>query len=68
MTIDEWVEALGGNRVVAALFGVGQSAVSNWRSWNKLPPSRHLRALRISAERGIAFDPERVSRKRARAA
>lgn len=31
MTVDEVVNALGGNRPVAELLGRGSSAVSNWR-------------------------------------
>ena len=59
MTVPEFIDALGGNRAAAGLFGVTQPAVCNWKAAGALPARLHLKALRIAAERGIAFDPER---------
>lgn len=57
MQVSEVIDALGGNKAVAEMFGVGVSAVSNWRSWNKFPPRLHLRVLRECEARGLDFDP-----------
>ncbi len=41
-TIDEVIEALGGAAKVAALCGVGLTAVSNWRSRGRIPPGKSM--------------------------
>lgn len=63
MNICEFVDALGGNADAAAVFGVTAPAVCNWKAANRLPERLHLKALRIAAKRGIAFDPEVVADK-----
>ena len=55
-TIDEIVELLGGTVKVAALCGVGRSAVSNWRLRGRIPAefflvfSEALRAVGADAD------------------
>lgn len=41
-SVDEIIEALGGTSAVAGLAGVGQSAVSNWRSRGRIPPEKFM--------------------------
>ncbi|BBK37719.1 hypothetical protein STAQ_27970 [Allostella sp. ATCC 35155] len=57
MTLSEFIDALGGTAKVAEIFGVGPSAVSNWKAWGRLPDRLHLRAARLAADRGLDFDP-----------
>jgi len=64
MTVIEFVAALGGNRPAAAIFGVRESAVCNWKAANAMPYRLHLRALKLAAERGISFDPEKTGKRR----
>jgi hypothetical protein len=52
-TIDAFLAAFGGPKAVAKVFGVGQSAVANWRAKGMLPARLHGRALRLAAERGL---------------
>lgn len=59
MSVREWVEELGGIKVVAASFGLGYKAIHNWTMYNRIPSAYHLKAFRLSAAKGIAFDPER---------
>lgn len=51
------IDALGGTNAVAALFGVGASAVSQWRRDRGFPGWTHMRLAEICRERGIAFEP-----------
>lgn len=57
MQVSDVIAAMGGNKAVAELFGVGVTAVSNWRKWNRFPPRLHLRVLRECEARGLEFDP-----------
>lgn len=49
-TADEVVDALGGTRVVAELFGRTDPAVSNWRKAGKFPAHTY-RLLTIELEK-----------------
>lgn len=51
------IDAFGGNRAVASLFGVVESAVSNWRG-RGFPAWTHLRLLRECELRGLTFDED----------
>jgi hypothetical protein len=64
MNVTQFVENLGGNRTAAKLFSVGETAVCNWKRENRVPAKLHLRIVRLCAERGIAFNPERPARGR----
>lgn len=57
MTASDVIDALGGNRVVAAIFGVRSSAVSNWRAQNRFPPRLHYRLAKECEAQGIKVDP-----------
>ena len=65
MTVDEFIEALGGTFAAARIFKVTPPAVSNWRAAGALPARLHLKALRVASARGFAFDPEKPDKKRA---
>ena len=41
-SVEEVIEAVGGNAAAASLAGVGASAVSNWRSRGEIPPENFL--------------------------
>ena len=58
MTLNGFIDALGGTTRTAELFGVRPSAVSNWKSEGRLPARLHLTAARLAEQRGIAFDPD----------
>jgi hypothetical protein len=53
--IDLAIDALGGNRAVAALAGVGVSAVSNWRARGAFPPRLFLRLSAASGKSGVVI-------------
>lgn len=57
MTASELIDKLGGNRSVAALFGVRSSAVSNWRAFDRFPARLHYRLAKECEARGIEIDP-----------
>lgn len=56
MTVDDVIDALGGTLAVAELFGVGRTAVVNWRTFGKFPARLHYRLAKVCAERGVALD------------
>jgi hypothetical protein len=58
MTLGEFIAALGGPSAAGEVFGVGRTAVQNWLAAGRLPDRYHLRAVRESQQRGLAFDPE----------
>lgn len=58
MTVDQLIEAFGGNLAMSQIAGVGHSAVSNWRRFGRLPPRLYLRLDAAGKERGIYVDPE----------
>ena len=53
MTVSEIIDALGGTAEVARHFGVGRTAVGNWRSWGRFPDRLHLRLLALCEDRGV---------------
>lgn len=62
-TVSDFIDALGGNGVVADIAGVGSSAVSNWRKFDRLPPRLYLRFAAAARERGVEA-PERLFEER----
>lgn len=52
-TVNELIDELGGTTAVAKLFGVGSSAVSNWRKAERFPAGVHYLISRLATERGI---------------
>ena len=59
MNVSAFIQKLGGTTEAARIFGVTPPAVSNWKAANELPARLHLKALRVAADKGLAFDPER---------
>ena len=56
-TIDDLIDALGGDTAVSEWLGISQPAVANWKARREIPPGWHLRILaRLKAERMTA-DP-----------
>lgn len=53
MTVADVIEKLGGNKRVAAMFGVTAPAVSNWKGKGCFPPRLHFRIFKACQERGI---------------
>jgi hypothetical protein len=64
MNVREWVVEMGGIKAVAAAFGLRYNAVHNWCMYNRIPAAYHLQVFRMSAAKGLAFDPERPSQVR----
>lgn len=60
MTVSEIIARLGGTAEMMRLFGVGASAVSNWRSANRFPDRLHLRVLRLCEERGVPLTADEL--------
>lgn len=48
------IDAFGGTGAMAEAFGVGASAVSNWRKDGRIPARLHLRILTEAERRGVA--------------
>jgi len=63
MTVGDFIDALGGNAAVAKMAGVGRSAVSNWRKFDRFPPRLYLRFAAAARERGFEA-PERLFEER----
>jgi hypothetical protein len=57
MTDSDVIDALGGTKVVAAMFGVQPSAVSNWRA-EGIPLRRRFRLARELQARGKPVPPD----------
>lgn len=56
-TIDAVIDALGGAAKVAALCGVGFTAVSNWKSRGKIPAEKFLIFSEALKRAGKTVDP-----------
>lgn len=57
-TVDDLIEAFGGNLGMAEVAGVTSSAVSNWRKTGRLPPRLYLRIAAAGRDRDIEVPPE----------
>jgi len=53
LTVGDVIDRLGGNRSVAAKYGVGPTAVCNWRTWGRFPPRLHYRISQDCRAAGI---------------
>lgn len=51
-TIDDLIEVFGGVDAIAETFGVGRTAVANWRASGRLPARLHLRVVMMAEKRG----------------
>jgi hypothetical protein len=56
-TVDEVVDALGGNYSVAILTGYGKTAVSNWRTRQRIPAENFLLICTTLERIGRRADP-----------
>jgi DNA-binding transcriptional regulator YdaS (Cro superfamily) len=56
-TVRALVRELGGGRAVADRLGISQSAVSQWVTYDRIPPSRLLSMWKFAAEKGVAWKP-----------
>jgi hypothetical protein len=70
MTASDLIDALGGNRGMAAIAGVLPTAVSNWRKIGRIPPRLYLPIAAAGRARGVAvpeglFLPARDDERRA---
>jgi hypothetical protein len=57
MTDSDIIDALGGTKVVAGMFGIYASAVSQWRA-EGIPLKRRFRIARELQARGVAVPPD----------
>lgn len=57
-SIDELVNALGGDTKVARWLGISQPAVAAWKARNHIPPGWHMRLLADLTKRGMTVNPE----------
>lgn len=56
-TVDELIDAFGGEAIVAEWLNVGRSAVSNWKH-RGIPSIYHLIIWREAEEWGLRIDPK----------
>lgn len=55
-TIDDLVEALGGDTAVAAELNISQPAVANWKARKEIPGGWHMRLMAKLVARGLTVD------------
>ena len=58
MNISHIVDAFGGTCAMAMAFGVGPSAVSNWKRIGRFPARLHYRIAKVAKARGIDVPEE----------
>lgn len=57
MSDAEAIESLGGSTVVARLLGQKRSAVTMWRTRDRVPPEYAIQFWRLCQERGVTWAP-----------
>jgi hypothetical protein len=55
-TVRDVIKALGGTKVAAELCGVSDNAISNWRSWNRMPAHSFPIVSRELLNRGLTAE------------
>lgn len=55
-SIDELIEALGGDTAVASELGISQPAVANWKVRGEIPGGWHMRLFARVTARGMTMD------------
>lgn len=56
-TIDDLVDALGGDSVLAESLGISQPAVANWKVRQQIGAGWHMRLFARLAELGMTVNP-----------
>lgn len=59
-TVSDFVETLGGNTAAASLFGVGVTAICNWKKAGRFPSWTHLKAIAEAERRGVKLTKRSV--------
>jgi hypothetical protein len=59
VTLDQIIEALGGQAAVAEALGCGVSTISNWKA-RGLPPGRHTDLLLLAKKRLVPLTLEHI--------
>ena len=57
-TVEEVIDAFGGPTAIGAWLGIGQSAVSNWKIDDAIPPGWHLRLARHAERHGFVISDD----------
>lgn len=57
-TIDDLIDALGGDSVLADALGISQPAVAMWKQRGNIAASWHLRLLVMLKRKGLSVSPE----------
>lgn len=56
-TIEDLIDALGGDTVVASEFGISQPAVNQWKARGEIPGGWHLRIWAWAKRLRLSVDP-----------
>ena len=57
-SIEELVDALGGDTVLAAELGMSQPAVANWKVRHQIATGWHMRLYAEVCKRGLTINPQ----------
>lgn len=57
-SVDDLIEALGGDTVVASEFDISQPAVAAWKIRKDIPGGWHLRLWAWAKREGLTVDPK----------
>lgn len=57
-SIEELIDALGGDTVLASELGISQPGVGNWKVRGFIPPGWHMRLFAELRKRGQTMNPE----------
>ncbi len=55
-TTTDVISALGGTQAIQDLLGVGQQAISHWRTQNRFPPHTFVTVQAALMKRGLSAD------------
>jgi hypothetical protein len=56
-SIEELIEALGGDTAVAGMFGISQPAVANWKARGQIATGWHMRLYAEVRRMGLSINP-----------
>lgn len=57
LTVDELLDALGGNQKVAETLGASANGISNWRMRGKVPARYEIRVWSMALSSGLDWEP-----------